>query len=67
MRFVGVEDLIIHKVVAGRPRDLEDARGILQRTGTLDRELIERWLQKLRAALGSDLLGTYRSLLQPGE
>lgn len=54
------------RVIAGRPRDLEDARQILYRTRALDHALIERWLKELGAALGSDFLGTLRSLLPPG-
>ena len=29
VRFATAEDLVIHKLAAGRPRDLEDVRGIL--------------------------------------
>ena len=66
VRFVGVEDLVILKVVAGRPRDLEDARVLLHRHRSVDRTLIERWLRELGRALGADFLGAYRSLLPPG-
>jgi predicted nucleotidyltransferase len=42
--FASAEDLILHKVFAGRPRDLEDAAGVVRRKGqTLDWDFINRW------------------------
>jgi hypothetical protein len=48
--FVTVEDLIIHKIFAGRPRDLEDARNVLLRNTTVDVPYIEEWLKRFDAA-----------------
>lgn len=43
--FATAEDLIIHKLFAGRARDLEDAAGVARRRGpTLDRKYLERWV-----------------------
>ncbi len=51
------EDLIIHKVVAGRPRDLEDVVGVLHRQGeALDLALIRRWLGEFAALMGDSAL-----------
>jgi len=36
--------VIIHKLVAGRARDLEDVRGILIKNPALDLALVRRWL-----------------------
>jgi predicted nucleotidyltransferase len=45
LRFISAEDLIIHKCVAGRPRDLEDIERILVRQELeLDLRYIRRWL-----------------------
>ncbi|BDG59797.1 nucleotidyltransferase [Caldinitratiruptor microaerophilus] len=47
IRLVGCEDLIIHKCVAGRARDLEDVRSILRRQqGRVDLEYIRLWLKE---------------------
>jgi hypothetical protein len=55
---ISPEDLVIAKLLAGRPKDTEDARGVLraQRPG-LDTARVERVLGLLEEALGqSDLL-----------
>jgi hypothetical protein len=45
MRTCSAEDLIVHKAVAGRPRDLDDIEGVIHRQWrVLDVELIRRWL-----------------------
>ena len=61
---ISAEDLVIAKVLAGRPKDIEDARGVVRVQGpTLDSARIERVLGLLEQALGqSDLLPTWRAL-----
>ena len=39
VRYASVEDLIIHKLVAGRPRDIEDVRSILLKNSSYWRPL----------------------------
>lgn len=50
-RTVGIpspEDLILLKVIPGRPRDLDDVKGIVASTGPrLDRSYIRRWARRL--------------------
>ncbi len=42
--FATAEDLILHKLFAARPRDLEDARGVVRRKGSeLDWEYMRHW------------------------
>jgi predicted nucleotidyltransferase len=42
--FASAEDLILHKVFAARPRDIEDAAGVVRRKGSeLDWEYIHEW------------------------
>lgn len=70
VRFASLEDLVVHKVVAGRARDLEDVRAILVKNPGFDREYIEQWLAELDKALSTDHLAVFRRLLreieQPG-
>ena len=44
--FASAEDVIIHKIFAGRPRDIEDVKSILLKTPELDRTYIREWLSK---------------------
>jgi predicted nucleotidyltransferase len=42
--FASAEDLIIHKIFAGRPRDLEDVKSILLKNTDIDKEYVKKWL-----------------------
>jgi hypothetical protein len=44
--FASAEDVIIHKIFAGRPRDMEDVRSIILKTPELDRAYIKKWLSE---------------------
>lgn len=51
IRFAALEDLIIHKIFAGRPRDLEDVRILAVKNPGLDRAYVEKWLKQFDRAL----------------
>lgn len=61
VRFVTPEDLVVHKVIAGRPRDLEDVRSIVARQPRLDRAQVERTLTDFEEVLDMPLLERWRS------
>lgn len=63
VRFARLEDLIIHKVFAGRPRDLEDARSLLRRHPDTDTDYILEWLTRFEHDLGEPFLERFRRLL----
>jgi len=54
---ISPEDLIVSKILAGRPKDLEDVRGVLrERLASLDLQMVRSTLGVLEEALGqSDL------------
>jgi hypothetical protein len=54
---ISPEDLVVTKILAGRPKDLEDVRGVLRQTGAgFDLERVRSLLALLEAALDrSDL------------
>lgn len=55
--FATAEDLIIHKLFAGRPRDLEDAAGVVRRKGKqLDWTYLEYWARQFAAIAGRENL-----------
>ncbi len=45
LAFASPEDLIIHKMFAGRPRDLEDVRIIVIKNPDIDMSYIGKWLK----------------------
>ena len=52
---ISAEDLIVTKILAGRPKDIDDIRGVLaERGGSLDLAQIRRTLEMLEEALGQD-------------
>lgn len=63
---ISPEDLIITKVLAGRPKDMEDVRGVLrERAQSLDLERIRGILDLLEQALGqSDLRRAFEGELE---
>jgi len=50
LRFASLEDLIIHKLIAGRARDLEDVKGILLKNPAADLPYIRHWLAEFAAS-----------------
>lgn len=53
VQFASLEDVIVHKLVAGRPIDVDDVRTLLvKHRGRLDAHYVRRWLKQF-AALGT--------------
>jgi len=44
--FASLEDVVIHKIFAGRPRDLEDGVTILAKNPDFDSNYIRKWLKE---------------------
>ena len=62
--FASAEDLILHKLFAGRPRDLEDAAGVVRRRGEeLDWNYLETWAEAFGEVPGREgMAAAVRSL-----
>jgi predicted nucleotidyltransferase len=66
LRLIGAEDLIIHKCVAGRGRDLEDVEGILIHYRLkLDLTYIRKWLGEFALLIDEyDVLAYFESAMK---
>jgi hypothetical protein len=65
--FASLEDLVIHKVFAGRPRDLEDVRSILLKNRGIDLEYVQTWLREFDRSLGDKSLERFEKLWREGQ
>ena len=62
--FASAEDLIIHKIFAGRPRDLEDIRSILLKNPGIDKDYIKNWLVEFeKSPEKEDLVKAFEDVL----
>ena len=63
VRFASVEDLVIHKIIAGRPRDHEDVKSILVKNREVDTRYIRHWLEQFEGALSEPFLSRFEEIL----
>lgn len=61
--YASPEDVVVHKMIAGRPRDLEDVFGIMVRNPDIDLDYVRDWLARFDDALAGDLLARLQSVL----
>jgi len=62
IKYASAEDIIIHKVIAGRPRDIEDIEGILKHYKNLDNKYIRKHLKEFDEGLSADYLKQYEKI-----
>ena len=63
--FASPEDVIIHKIFAGRPRDIEDVRTIILKNPGIDIQYIRGWLREFDASSDKkDFLKTFEEILK---
>jgi hypothetical protein len=63
VRFCSAEDLLVHKLFAGRPRDIEDALSVLAKNAGLDLGYVRARLRDFSAAIDADLTERLEALL----
>ena len=65
--FATVEDLIVHKVFAARPRDVEDIRGVVRRKGgAIDWNYVEKWAREFAGVPGREGMPGLVDMLRRG-
>lgn len=64
VRFASAEDLVIHKIIAGRPVDHQDVEGSLLKNPRIDAADIRAWLARFAEALEQPLVEAFDDLWQ---
>jgi predicted nucleotidyltransferase len=62
VKFASLEDIIIHKIIAGRARDLEDVETILLKNPEYDEKYIKKWLEKFDNSLRKNFSKTFSKI-----
>ncbi len=62
VRFASLEDVVVHKVIAGRARDIEDVKSILLKNPKYDSDYISGWLKDFDHSLGENSLDLFRKI-----
>lgn len=63
--FASLEDLILHKIFSGRPRDLEDVRTLVLKNPGIDLPYTSRWLKEFDAVVQEkSFLDTFERILK---
>ncbi|MBE9592201.1 MAG: nucleotidyltransferase [Proteobacteria bacterium] len=64
VKFASLEDVIIHKIIAGRAIDIEDVRSIILKNPDYDTEYIKRWLQEFDKSLNEKFLKVFQRIVK---
>lgn len=64
VNFASLEDVLIHKVIAGRARDLEDVRSILLKNNNFDKAYILSLLKGFDKTLGENFSEQFDKILK---
>jgi len=62
INFASVEDLIIHKIVSGRERNIEDVKKILIKNKNVDFDYVLNWLKNFEVILEENLVQKFLNL-----
>ena len=62
VKFASIEDVVIHKIVAGRARDIEDIKSIILKNSNYDIKYITKQLKEFDNLLNKNFLNIFRKL-----
>ncbi len=63
VRFVSLEDLIVMKVISGRPRDIEDVASVIRKNPGFDQTHVRRWLNDFDSELDGHFVETFEQIM----
>lgn len=64
VNFASLEDVVIHKIIAGRGRDIDDVKSILLKNPGYDSDYITGWLGEFDQSLQEDFSGVFRRIVK---
>lgn len=64
VNFASLEDVVIHKIIAGRPRDIEDIRSIVAKNPKRNDDYILKWLKEFDSSLGGGYCSTFEKIIE---
>ena len=64
VRFASLEDVLIHKIIAGRARDIEDAKCILLKNPDYNAQYIAKWLAEFDNSLDENFTELFDKLVK---
>lgn len=60
--YASLEDMLIFKMIAGRPRDIDDVRSMLDKNPYFDNGYVRRWLREFENAIDRNLTQEFSHL-----
>jgi predicted nucleotidyltransferase len=62
VKFASLEDVVIHKIIAGRARDIEDVKTILLKNPDYNSKYIYKWLDEFDKSLNEKFLNKFKKV-----
>jgi len=63
VKFAALEDVVIHKIIARRARDIEDVKSVLLKNPDYDSEYIRHWLAEFDKSLKEDFIELFDKIV----
>ena len=64
VKFASLEDLVIHKIIAGRAIDIEDVKSIILKNPDYNAEYIKKWLQEFDKSLNEKFFKVFQRIVK---